>query len=107
MYDYLTLKMFQIIRKSKNSGDNNLASALTIFRGTPGHVLVEDWDNFVYALIERGSKKFEFQRKQNTTILGVTPRVFRVSHPLIIRSGNTVVEEAEKLKDVRIINYIN
>ncbi|CAB3411100.1 unnamed protein product [Caenorhabditis bovis] len=67
----------------------SFADALQVFHGVPARVLYDSWFEYVYALIE---------------VSDVPPRIFRVSHPLICRSGDQVVKEAENLQSI-MFNY--
>lgn len=61
----------------------SLAEALAVFSGVSAHVIHDTWFEYVYALIE---------------VSDVPPRIFRASHPLICRSGDQVVKNAEHLQ---------
>ncbi|CAD6197538.1 unnamed protein product [Caenorhabditis auriculariae] len=63
----------------------SLAEALAVFSGVPGRVLLDSWMEYVYALVE---------------VTDVPPRIFRASHPLVCRSGDQVIKEAEHLQTV-------
>uniref|UniRef100_A0A1I7TFZ7 LRAT domain-containing protein n=1 Tax=Caenorhabditis tropicalis TaxID=1561998 RepID=A0A1I7TFZ7_9PELO len=68
---------------------DSLAEALAVFSGVPAHVAFDPWFEFVYALID---------------VSDVPPKIFRVSHPLICRSGDQIVKYAQHLQN-ELENY--
>ncbi|CAI5441730.1 unnamed protein product [Caenorhabditis angaria] len=65
-----------------------LTKALAIFNGAPARVVKESWYEFIYALIEESDPP---------------PKIYRVTHPLICRSSDEIIAEAEHLQQTMLV----